>query len=162
MRRPTTKTNIILLTLGGLLAAGGILFAVLKLLPGKEVPVVAVSDWSIGWMSDDIQMVVPAASDSWQDVPYVKDRTILEVFVSEGDKVAVGDPLYQYDATADAIDLELKSSKIESLLYQIEKDKKQYKKYAKKEKYQCKKQTHSGHRANRCGCFFFFAHSHVS
>ena len=54
MRRPTTKTNIILLTLGGLLAAGGILFAVLKLLPGKEVPVVAVSDWSIGWMSDDI------------------------------------------------------------------------------------------------------------
>ena len=133
MRRPTTKTNIILLTLGGLLAAGGILFAVLKLLPGKEVPVVAVSDWSIGWMSDDIQMVGPAASDSWQDVPYVKDRTILEVFVSEGDKVAVGDPLYQYDATADAIDLELKSSKIESLLYQIEKDKKQYKKYAKKE-----------------------------
>ena len=60
MRRPTTKTNIILLTLGGLLAASGILFAVLKLLPGKEVPVVAVSDWSIGWMSDDIQMVGPA------------------------------------------------------------------------------------------------------
>ena len=133
MRKPTKKTNIILLSLGGLLAACGILFAVLKLLPGKEVPVVSVADWSIGWMSDDIQMIGPAASDSWQNVPYEKDRTILEVFVQEGDKVAKGDPLYQYDATADAIDLELKSSKIESLIYQIEKDKKQYKKYAKKE-----------------------------
>ncbi len=133
MRRPTKKTNIILLSLGGLLMACGILFAVLKLLPGKEVPVVSVADWSIGWMSDDIQMIGPTASDSWQDVPYVKDRTILEVFVQEGDKVAIGDPLYQYDATADAIDLELKSSKIESLIYQIERDKKQYKKYAKKE-----------------------------
>ena len=128
MRRPTKKTNIILFSLGGLLAACGILFAVLKLLPGKEVSVVPVSEWSIGWMNDEIQMIGSAASDSWQDVPYDKDRTILEVFVQEGDTVAAGDPLYQYDATADAIDLELKSSKIESLLYQIEKDKKQYKK----------------------------------
>ena len=133
MRRPTKKTNIILFSLGGLLAACGILFAVLKLLPGKEVSVVPVSEWSIGWMNDEIQMIGSAASDSWQDVPYDKDRTILEVFVQEGDTVAAGDPLYQYDATADAIDLELKSSKIESLTYQIERDKKEYKKYAKKE-----------------------------
>ena len=64
MRRPTKKTNIILFSLGGLLAACGILFAVLKLLPGKEVSVVPVSEWSIGWMNDEIQMIGSAASDS--------------------------------------------------------------------------------------------------
>ena len=130
-RKKTTKVVLIVLLVIALLAGGT--FAGIKLFQNKTVEVTPVSGLTLYWAPDSLTLYGEVASDSYQTVKYDKEKTILDILVSEGDTVSAGDPLYQYDASLDAIELELKKSKINSLQYEIDENRKMYKKYAKKD-----------------------------
>ncbi len=114
------------------LLAGGVLAGVLLTPHGKPVEVVRVSQWTLGWMPDRLELYGNISSDRSQQVYYDKDQTILEVLVKPDDTVKIGDPLLRYDATLNTIDMELKKLELQKLEYDLVGYWKTYKKYAKK------------------------------
>lgn len=115
------------------LLAGGVLAGVLLTPHGKPVEVVQVSQWTLGWMPDQLELYGAISSDRSQQIYYDKEQTILQVLVKPGDTVKIGDPLLQYDATLDTIDMELKKLELQKLEYDLIGYWKTYKKYAKKD-----------------------------
>ena len=101
------------------LLAGGVLAGVLLTPHGKPVEVVRVSQWTLGWMPDRLELYGNISSDRSQQVYYDKDQTILEVLVKPGDTVKIGDPLLRYDATLNTIDMELKKLELQKLEYEL-------------------------------------------
>lgn len=115
------------------LLAGGVLAGVLLTPHGKPVEVVQVSQWTLGWMPDQLELYGSISSDRSQQIYYDKEQTVLQVLVKPGDTVKIGDPLLQYDATLDTIDMELKKLELQKLEYDLIGYWKTYKKYAKKD-----------------------------
>ncbi len=127
-----SKKGIFFGVLGTVVVIGGI-FAGIRLFRNNSVEVVPASSVLLNWTPEQLTLYGEIASSSFQVECYDKNRTILGVLVEEGDSVRIGDPLYQYDATLDAIELEYKRSKIQSLQYEIDENRKLYKHFAKQD-----------------------------
>ncbi|MCM1494880.1 MAG: efflux RND transporter periplasmic adaptor subunit [Bacteroides sp.] len=78
------------------------------------VEVVPVSNLNWGYSGDEMSSYGMVTNDMSQDVYYLESQTIEEIFVSEGDTVAVGDPLISYDMTMSNLQLEMKELDIDT------------------------------------------------
>lgn len=84
----------------------------------KEVEVTAVKDINAGdWISMDYgsQVTGTVVSDVSQQVYVPDDRVIKDVYVSEGDKVRIGDKLVTYDTTLLELDRELQELTVQEI-----------------------------------------------
>lgn len=85
---------------------------------GGAVDVISVSEinqasWISGWMDSSTSGTV--VSDVSQNVSVPQDKTIKDVYVSEGDQVKIGDKLLSYDTTLLELDLESQQLSIQEL-----------------------------------------------
>lgn len=71
-----------------------------------EVQLVSNLNWGYG--GNEMSSYGMVTNDSSQDVYFLENQTIEEVFVSEGQSVSVGDPLISYDMTMSNLQLEMK------------------------------------------------------
>ncbi|MDE7366600.1 MAG: efflux RND transporter periplasmic adaptor subunit [Lachnospiraceae bacterium] len=72
------------------------------------VEVVPVSNLNWWYGGDEMSSYGMVTNDLSQDVYFLENQTIEEIFVSEGDTVSVGDPLISYDMTMSNLQLEMK------------------------------------------------------
>ena len=117
--------------LGYNLAGGavGVYFATAK---KPTVSVVSASNWMLSYMPNQTYLYGVVSSDASQTITQDAERPVLEVLVSVGDTVQVGDPLLRYDATKDALDLEEKQLKLEKLQLELAAAYKEYERYARR------------------------------
>lgn len=87
-----------------------------------------VSDLNSYYSEGEMSSSGIVTNDQSQDVYALEEKTITEVFVEEGQQVAVGDPLLSYDMTLSNLELEMKEleaatmgSKLEAAKRQLEK-----------------------------------------
>lgn len=78
------------------------------------VEVIPVSNLNWGYGGDEMSSYGMVTNDMSQDVYFLENQTIEEVFVSEGDTVSVGDPLISYDMTMSNLQLEMKELDIDT------------------------------------------------
>lgn len=72
------------------------------------VEVQPVSNLNWGYSGDEMSSYGMVTNDSSQDVYFLENQTIEEIFVTEGQTVSVGDPLISYDMTMSNLQLEMK------------------------------------------------------
>lgn len=94
----------------------------------QEAEVQTVSDLNMYYGESEMSSSGIVDNDLYQDVYLLDEKNISEVFVEEGQKVSVGDPLISYDMTMSNLELEMKelevataASKIEAAKRQLEK-----------------------------------------
>ena len=94
----------------------------------KPVNVYAVQDFAMTeYWGDSSQTYGMITTDKLQDV-YISDtQTVREIYVAEGQKVKIGDPILAYDTTLSDIDLEKASIDLQKLQLQKEKAEKELK-----------------------------------
>lgn len=112
------KKKIILLSvIAGvlILLALGIWLVVRYLDDQKTVEVIPVSQLSTYYWGDESYSSGTAVSDYMQEIYPDDTKVISEIFVAEGDMVAIGDPLLQYDKTKLEIDLEKKELELQTI-----------------------------------------------
>lgn len=78
------------------------------------VEVLPVSNLNWGYSGDEMSSYGMVTNDMSQDVFFLENQTIEEIFVSEGDTVSVGDPLISYDMTMSNLQLEMKELDIDT------------------------------------------------
>ena len=122
------RTMLILLILGGL-AAGGI-YAYSRYTMAQPVQVQSAGNWLLDYAPNQTYLGGSVISGDSMTVYPDKDRTILEVFVSEGQTVKAGDPLLRYDTTKDTLDLDEKLLNRQKLFDELEALYKEYRRYA--------------------------------
>lgn len=100
------KTLLILLLVAGM-AAGGI-YGYSRYTMSQPVKVQPASYWLLEYSPNQTYLGGSVTSGASFFLYGEQDRTPLEVFVTEGQTVRVGDPLLRYDTTKDSIDLDEK------------------------------------------------------
>ena len=123
------KAIIIVLVLAILVTGGIIAYAHFS--ASKPVDVTPASNWLLYWMPNQTYIYGIVVSDESQILYREKDRTVLEMFVKEGDTVHVGTPLVRYDATPDELSLESKLLEREKLYNELQKEYAEYKRWAR-------------------------------
>lgn len=78
------------------------------------VEVLPVSNLNWGYSGDEMSSYGMVTNDMSQNVFFLENQTIEEIFVSEGDTVSVGDPLISYDMTMSNLQLEMKELDIDT------------------------------------------------
>ena len=78
------------------------------------VEVFPVSNLNWWYSGDEMSSYGMVTNDLSQDVYFLENQTIEEIFVSEGDTVSVGDPLISYDMTMSNLQLEMKQLDIDT------------------------------------------------
>ena len=102
---------IVILLLAG--AASGGVYAYQKYQQDSlEANVVNVSNINSGWWEDSVSSSGTVSDNQSQSV-YVKDQTIAEVKVEEGQEVAIGDTLLVYDTAETELEIEMKKLEIQ-------------------------------------------------
>lgn len=102
---------IVILLLAG--AASGGVYAYQKYQQDSlEANVVNVSNINAGWWEDSVSSSGTVSDNQIQSV-YVKDQTIAEVKVEEGQEVAIGDTLLVYDTAETELEIEMKKLEIQ-------------------------------------------------
>lgn len=99
---------IISLVVAAALATGGFFTYRWYRSENTMVEVVPVSNLNWWYGGDEMSSYGMVTNDLSQDVYFLENQTIEEVFVSEGDTVSVGDPLISYDMTMSNLQLEMK------------------------------------------------------
>ncbi len=94
----------------------------------KLVEVVPVSQISTSYWGDENRTSGMVTSDYIQELYPSNDQVISDIFVQEGDQVAVGDKLLQYDKTKLELDLEAKELGVKEADLKIDTAQKQLKK----------------------------------
>lgn len=79
------------------------------------VDVQSVANLNWGYWGDDMSSEGMITNDSSQDIFVTPEQTVKEIFVQEGQEVAVGDPLLQYDVTTIDLQIEMKELEIEGI-----------------------------------------------
>ncbi|MDD6057615.1 MAG: efflux RND transporter periplasmic adaptor subunit [Clostridiales bacterium] len=74
-----------------------------------------VSDLIWGYWGDSATSYGMVTNDSSQEIYLESSKSVKEVYVEEGDEVAVGDPLMEYDTAELQIDIERKKLEIKNL-----------------------------------------------
>lgn len=110
---------IVSVALAALLTAGGI-FAYSTYSKNKltaDVQSVSMLNW--GYWGDEMETYGLVASAESQDVYVPAEQTVQEVFVTEGQEVAAGDPLLQFDMTSIGFQIEIKELEIQGIANNI-------------------------------------------
>ena len=100
------KILLILILIGGLTAGG--IYGYSRYTLSQPVKVQPVGNWLLEYAPNQTYMGGSVTSGTSFLLSGEQNRTPLEIFVSEGDTVRVGDPLVRYDTTKDLIDLDEK------------------------------------------------------
>ncbi len=124
--------KITLIVAGCVLAVAGGIAAYVRFAPKKTVDVTPASNWMMSYMPNQSYLYGIVTSDASQIVTKSEDRTVLEMFVSTGDTVAVGDPLVRFDTTKDELTLEEKQLERVKLYNTLAAAYKEYARYARK------------------------------
>lgn len=126
MRKKKIRIRGILITLAVLALAGaGGAYGVRRYLAGREtsVEVYPVSQLNgADWLSyyNETTTSGMIVSDVSQNVYVPEDKVVNEVYVSQGDKVKIGDKLLDYDTTLLELDRELQDLELQELDLEIE------------------------------------------
>ena len=81
----------------------------------QEAEVQFVSDLNNFYYENEMSSSGMVTNDMSQDVYALSDKTIVEVFVEEGQTVAAGDPLLSYDMTMANLELEMKELDVSTI-----------------------------------------------
>ncbi|MCI8483381.1 MAG: HlyD family efflux transporter periplasmic adaptor subunit [Lachnospiraceae bacterium] len=87
-----------------------------------------VSDLNSYYSEGEMSSSGIVTNDQSQDVYALEEKTITEVFVEEGQQVAVGDPLLSYDMTLSNLELEMKELEVATMGSKLEAAKRQLEK----------------------------------
>ncbi len=118
MKKKIIITVIVLLVLAG--AAGGGVYAYKSYHDkGLVAEVVPVSNINWGYWGDEMQSYGMVTNDLSQDIYLDMSQQVAEVYVEEGQQVAIGDKLMQYDITTMEISLEMKGLEIQNIENEI-------------------------------------------
>ena len=122
------KILLILILIGGLTAGG--IYGYSRYTLSQPVKVQPVGNWLLEYAPNQTYMGGSVTSGTSFLLYGEQNRTPLEIFVSEGDTVRVGDPLVRYDTTKDLIDLDEKLLQRQKLYDDLEALYKEYKRYS--------------------------------
>lgn len=124
------RTMLILLIVGGLVAGG--VYGYSRYTKSQPVAVQSAGNWLLEYAPNQTYLGGSVVSGDSLTIYPDKDRTILEVFVAEGQTVKAGDPLLRYDTTKDTLDLDEKLLERQKLYDELEDLYKDYRRYARK------------------------------
>lgn len=125
------KKNLIIASVTAVLVVGfamGLWFFVQYQADRRTVDVVPVMNITTQYWGDQTYSSGTAASDSLQEIYPASDKTISDIYVVEGQQVAVGDPLLQYDKTKLELDVESKDLAVKQAEIEVDDAEKQLKK----------------------------------
>ena len=122
------KTLLILLIIAGLVTGG--IYGYSRYTMSQPVKVQPVSNWLLEYAPNQTYLGGSVTSGTSFVLYGEKDRTPLEVFVTEGQAVRAGDPLLRYDTTKDSIDMDEKILERQKLYDDLQSLYKEYKRYA--------------------------------
>lgn len=94
----------------------------------QEAEVQTVSELNMYYGENEMSSSGIVDNDLYQDVYLLDEKNISEVFVEEGQKVSVGDPLISYDMTMSNLELEMKELEVAATASKIEAGKRQLEK----------------------------------
>ncbi|MCC8103407.1 MAG: hypothetical protein LIP11_14505 [Clostridiales bacterium] len=127
------RTALISITVSGALVAGGV-YAAYYTMQGQVSPVEVVpvknvdeSYWYSDYYSSDT--ITGTVTSQVSQTVVLEDYDIDEIYVSEGDEVTVGTPLFSYDMTKEEIDLEAKDIEVQTYELQLRRYQKELEKY---------------------------------
>ena len=122
------RTLLILLIVGGLVAGG--VYGYTRYTLSQPVQVQPVSNWLLEYSPNQTYLGGTVISGDSLTIYGQRNRKPLDIFVTEGQQVRVGDPLLRYDTTKDTLELDEKLLERQKLYDSLEKLYKQYKRYA--------------------------------
>lgn len=122
------RTLVVLLILGGLVAGG--VYGYSRYAMAQPVAVQSAGNWLLEYAPNQTYLGGSVISGDSLTIYPDKDRTILEVFVTEGQTVKAGDPLLRYDTTKDTLDLDEKLLDRQKLYDELQGLYKDYRRYA--------------------------------
>ena len=126
-----TKKNLIIASVTAVLVVAfalGLWFFVQYRADRRTVDVVPMMNVTTQYWGDQTYSSGTAASDSLQEIYPTTDKTISDIYVEEGQQVAVGDPLLQYDKTKLELDVESKDLAVKQAEIELDDAEKQLKK----------------------------------
>lgn len=129
--KPWLKALIIVAAVA-LVITGGI-FAYAHFAGNNPVDVTPANYWTLNYMPNRSELYGFVVSNESLTLYKDSERTVLEMFVAEGDRVKVGDPLLRYDATLDGLTLEEKLLEREKLYNTLQEDYAEYKRWARED-----------------------------
>lgn len=129
--KPWLKAIIIVAVIAALTAGGIFLYA--HFAGNHPVEVTKIGYRILSWMPNQSDIYGFVVSDDSQALIKEKDKTVVEVYVHEGDSVKIGDPLVRYDSTLDNLTLEEKLLEREKLYNTLQEDYAEYKRWARLE-----------------------------
>jgi hypothetical protein len=122
------KALLILLLMGGLVAGG--VYGYTRYTQSQPVKVQPVSNWLMDYAPNQTYLGGSVISGESLLLTGNRDRTPLDIYVSEGQSVRTGDPLLRYDITKDTLELDEKLLERQKLYDTLEGLYKEYKRYA--------------------------------
>ncbi len=125
--------KIILICVLSVALIGGSVFAYVKLRKPSPCEVYPAMNWMLSYMPNQSYLYGVVTSDVSQVITKSSDRTVLELLVSQGDVVSVGDPVLRYDATRSQLSFEQSQVELAKLENKLLSEYLEYKKYAQKE-----------------------------
>ena len=125
------KTLVILLLVAGFIAGG--VFGYSRYTRSKPVQVQNVRNWLLEYSPNQTYLGGSVISGDSLTLYGNRERTVKEIFVTEGQQVRVGTPLIRYDTTKDSLELDEKMLERQKLYDGLEKLYREYKRYAHKD-----------------------------
>lgn len=126
------KKKKIILIVVLVLVVGGIIAGIIAYRYNHSKAYVApVADINNTWILQNNSSEGTISDAATQKITLEDTDVIAEVYVAEGDTVAAGDPLFQYDTQALELDVEAKQIEVESITNQLNTAKKQLDAYNK-------------------------------
>ena len=113
------RTLLILLIVGGLVAGG--VYGYTRYTLSQPVQVQPVSNWLLEYSPNQTYLGGTVISGDSLTIYGQRNRKPLDIFVTEGQQVRVGDPLLRYDTTKDTLELDEKLLERQKLYDSLEK-----------------------------------------
>ncbi|MCD8348117.1 MAG: hypothetical protein LUD16_09280 [Lachnospiraceae bacterium] len=128
------RTALISITVSGALVAG-VAYAAYYTMQGQASPVEVVPVKNVdmsSWYGDyyySSDTITGTVTSKVSQTVVLEDYDIEEIYVSEGDEVTVGTPLFSYDMTKEEIELESKDIEVQTYELRLRRTQKELEKY---------------------------------
>ena len=122
------KTLLILLIIAGMVAGG--VYGYSRYTMSQPCPVQPVGNWLLEYSPNQTYLGGSVTSGSSLILIAERDRTPLEIYVTEGQTIHAGDALIRYDTTKDSLDLDEKLLTRQKLYDELEGLYREYRRYA--------------------------------